>query len=137
MMAPVRVSRATSRRVLWLVALFTVPVPYYLGGFEIAPVARLLFLTAIIQAVVATEGAAGYQGTFALLSGAQSVLWLLALYGGAALLAFCVHRFAHEAARAAVVALLAAALLVASLFEIYQTPMSSHSAHSNLAGLFD
>ena len=136
-MAHVYVSRATSRRLLWLVALFTVPVPYFLGGFEVAPVARLLFLTAIILAVVATEGVAGFHGSFVLLGSVQSLLWLLILYGGAALLAFSLHRFAREAARAPALALLAAALLLASLFEIYQTPISSRSSQTNLAGLFD
>lgn len=135
-MAPVQVERATSRRVLWLVALFTVPLPYYLGGFEIAPAARLLFLTAIVLAVVVTEGAAGYQGSFAMLAAVQSVVWLLLLWGAAALLAFFLQRVAHPA-RTALLALLCAALLVASLFEIYQTPISSRAAHANLAGLFD
>ena len=137
MMAPVHVSRAMSRRLLWLVALFTLPVPYYLGGFEIAPAARLLFLTSIVLAVVATEGVAGFHGSFVLLGTVQSLLWLLILYGGAALIAYGLHRFAREAARAPVLALLAAVLLLASLFEIYQTPISSHAPHSSLAGLFD
>ena len=132
-----QISRKASRRILWLALLFTVPIPFYLGGFEVAPPVRVVFLTGLVVAVVATEGAAGYQGTFTLLGVVQSVLWLALFYGVAAAIARMIQRGVGEGGRVWAVGALVVALFALSLFEIYRTPLSSVSLHSNVAGLFD
>jgi len=50
------VSRTAARRWLWLAALATMPVPFYLGEIEWAPVLRLGFLTSLLSLVLAAEG---------------------------------------------------------------------------------
>src|SRR5262245_65747727 len=51
-----RVSRLAARRWLWLAALATMPVPFYLGEVEWAPVMRLAFLTSLLSLVMVAEG---------------------------------------------------------------------------------
>jgi hypothetical protein len=130
-------SRRTSRTLLWLVFLLTVPVPYYLGGFELAPVARLLLFAGLVLAVVATEGAAGYQGVFALLAAVQAILWPLLLLLAARLGAAALQRLVPEHLRAAVLAGAVASLLAVAFLPIYSTELSSRGARSSLAGLLD
>ena len=88
-------------------------------------------------AVVATEGAAGFQGAFTILGLVQSVLWLALCYGMAALLSRVIELATTEPRRVWAVGLLVVALFGVSLFEIYRTPISSVSLYSNVAGLFD
>ena len=126
----------TSRWLLFAVALFTVPVPFYLGGFEVAPAMRALFLSTLVLAVVITEGSAGWLGSLAWLSVGQSLLWLVLLFGGAALGTWLGDRVLGTRLRSAAVLLLCAGLIGMSLFEIYQTPISSRSPYSNVTGLF-
>jgi hypothetical protein len=130
-------SRRTSRGLLWLVFLVTVPVPYYLGGFEVAPAARLLFLSGLVLGVVATEGTAGYQGLFALLAAVQAVLWPLALFAAAWLAAEMLQRFAPERLRMGLLAGAAATLIALALLPLYSTELSSRGPTSNLAGLLE
>ena len=122
---------------LWLALLLTVPLPFFLGALGCAPALRLFFLTGLTLAVVATEGAAGYLGTLALLGAAQSLIQALVLYLLAALLALALERIVAERLRPVVLATLVAGLLGLSLLEIYQTPLSSRAPYSNLAGLLD
>jgi hypothetical protein len=124
------------RRVLWALFALTLPVPFYLGGFEIAPTVRLVFLSALTIGVVATEGAAGWLGSFSLLAAVQSLLWLFITWGIARLVGALISR-ARSGLRVALVASLVAALLGASMFDIYTTNLSSRSARSSLVGIFD
>ena len=123
--------------VLFVALIATLPVPYYLGGFEQAPTLRLSFFAALMLAVVATEGVGGFQGWLALLGVVQSALWLALLLAVASLSARALYRFAPTKWRTPLLAGLAAALIGLASFEIYETPMSSQSRRSNWTGIFD
>ena len=130
------ISRRRAQLVLWLALLFTVPVPYYLGGFEVAPVVRLLFLATLVSGVLLTEGASGMQGPLGALAVGLALLWTALLYGASALL---VRPAARPTGTVSVplVAGATLALLALSLLPLYRTSLSSVSAVSNLLGLFD
>ena len=131
-----RPSKKASRRILWLVFLFTIPLPYFLGVFETAPAARAIFLSAIILGVAATEGAGGYITAFVWLAASTALILPLILYALAALVARLIAGVPSEPLRSAALWSIAGALLVASLFEIYATPMSSRNPYSNLFEIF-
>lgn len=130
------ISRRRAHVVLWLALLFTVPVPYYLGGFEVAPVARLLFLATLVSGVLLTEGASGMQGPLGALAIGLALLWTATLYGASALLVRAAAR-RNGSVSLPLVAGATLALLALSLLPLYHTSMSSVSAVSNLLGLFD
>ncbi len=136
-MLPMRVPESTSRWVLWLVLLCTLPVPFYLGDLELAPALRLGFLAGLIGAVVISEGSGGYLGSLAGLGAGQMLLWWLLLYGLAALVSRLLARSTTQPLGGILLGLLLAVLLGLSSLEIYLTPLSSRGLHSNLAGLFD
>ena len=115
---------------------FTLPLPFYLGGLEFAPLARLLFLSVLVWGVVATEGVGGFQGLFALLAVVQvavggGLLWALAAAGSRLLGA------RGDGARAVAAVAVTLVLLGISLTDLYRTPISSTRPQSNLFGLFD
>ena len=120
---------------LALLAL-TLPVPFLLAGLEVAPLARLLFLEAILLAVVASDGLGGTAGLFAVLLAVEGLL----LAAGLTALAWLAGRAlagVRPATRVACVAVAAACLLGLSAREIYRTPHSSSGASANLLGIFD
>ena len=128
-------TRAT-RWLLFAALALTLPLPFFLAGLEIAPLARLLFLEAVLLAVVASDGLAGTAGLFAALLAVEglllgALLWGLAWLGGRAL------SRARPATRAACAGVAAASLLGLSLLEIYRTPHSSRAPTSNLLGILD
>lgn len=129
-------SRERSRRLLFAVMLLTVPAPFYLGQPELVPVLRMVFVTAIFSAVFAAEGG-GLLGMTTGIGLLQCAFYAGLLFGVAALLARLIDRLAEEGARKAAVAVLAATLVVASLFPIYDTPLSSARLRSNVLQLFD
>ncbi|MFQ5698944.1 MAG: hypothetical protein ACE5IL_11750 [Myxococcota bacterium] len=130
-------SPKAARRWLFALLWLTLPVPIYIGAVEWVPVARLWLLASLILGVVATEGANGFQGALAGLAAAEALLWPLVLYGISALCIWGLQRSVPARARIWVLGGLTASLLAISLFPIYQTPLSSHRIHSNLAGLVD
>ncbi|MGI9432321.1 MAG: hypothetical protein ACR2PQ_08915 [Myxococcota bacterium] len=125
-----------ARRLLWLALIFTVPIPFYLGALEIAPLARGLFLSFLVWGVVATEGVGGFQGLFALLAVVQMVVGAGLLWCVAALAAR-VMRGATPATRAVAVGDLVVALIGFSLQDVYRTPLSSTRPQSSLLSLFE
>ena len=134
-----RAVRPSDKAIRWLlfgVFVFTLPIPYYLGGFELAPAARAVFLAGLILGVVATEGGGGYLTLFGWLAGVQALLLPLALWGVAALAARSLRLLPQGGARSAVALVLAAGMAGVSFFPIYDTPMSSRTAHSNVLGIF-
>ncbi|MEN8182892.1 MAG: hypothetical protein ABFS46_10200 [Myxococcota bacterium] len=130
-------SHRATQGLLFGVFLFTIPVPYYLGSFEVAPAARLVFLSGLVLGVVATEGTAGYQGAFALLATVQALLWPAILWGVAVLSSRALHRLVPGPRGSAALLGLCLALLALSLLPIYATELSSRGPTSNLAGLLD
>lgn len=126
----------TARRLLFAVALLTLPVPFYLGELEHAPVVRLLFLSGLLGAVALAEGGR----TLPLLAGLgilQTVLYAGLLWIFAAGLSWLSGVLRPAALRGALIFSLLAALLLVSLFEIYDTPLSSTRPRSNLVHLFE
>lgn len=124
-------SKRNARRLLFATALLALPVPYYLGEPELAPVLRLAFLTGIVASVFAAEGG----GVTALLAGlglAQLLLWSGLLFAAAAAIA----QVGSTRARTAIAALLCLSLLAASLTDRYTTPLSSTRARSNVLQIF-
>ncbi len=130
-------SRRTSGLLLYLALLLTLPVPYYLGAVEVAPVARLLFLSGLVLGVVATEGVAGYQGAFAGLAAVQSLLWPLLLLALARILVRVLERGVPARWRAGTLGLALLALGIVGLLPIYSTELSSQGASSSLVQLLD
>ena len=112
------------------------PVPFYLGEIEWAPVLRLGFLTSLLSLVLAAEGG-------------RTLIWIAglgiiqtALYTGlfllaAGLAARGVERIAEPPLRVAAVGTAVFLLVVSSFLPIYQTPLSSTRLHSDLWHLFE
>jgi len=129
-------SLRASRWLLFLALALTLPLPFFLAGLAIAPLARLLFLESILLAIVASDGIAGTAGIFAGFLAVEGVV-LAALVWGLAWGAARALAPARPATRAACVALAAVSLLGLSLLEIYRTPLSSSGPTSNLLGILD
>jgi len=130
------VPQSTARRWLWIAALLTMPVPFYLGEVEWAPALRLAFLTGLLGLVVAAEGGA----TTALL--ATLGLVQAALYAGlfrlaASLAARALARIGSEPLRVAAVGTVIFLLAVSAVLPIYETPLSSTRMRSNIFGIFE
>lgn len=129
-------SRPRIQRLLWITALCLLPVPYYLGEPEQAPVLRLVFMTGLLAAVLFAEAG----GTLALLVGLgilQVLAWAAALALLTALMARALERVHAPAMRSAVAVAIALGLLAASLTELYDTPLSSTRPRSSLLQLFE
>lgn len=124
-------TRTAVQRLLWVTALLVLPVPFYLGELELAPVLRLLFLTGLLAGVLLAEGGR----TLALLVGLgllQALLWATALGLVSALMARTLERVHAPALRSAVAVAIAAGLVAASFTELYDTPLSSTRARSSV-----
>lgn len=129
-------SRPAARRLLFAIALFTVPVPFYLGEPELAPVARLAFFTGLLASVLAVEGG----GTLAALVGLGAVQTLALgglLLAGAAGVAWSVDRLHARALRRTVLLAIALGLVGVSLTPVYDTPLSSSRLRSSVLQLFE
>lgn len=121
-------------RLLWVVCLLTLPLPYYVFALEVAPVARMLALGGLTFLVWAAEGD--------LVPGLIVAFSLVPAMVYAALLYFLLRRGAVLTARrlgsthaGTLMALLAAACLLLSLLPIYRTPLSNEAATANLFGI--
>jgi len=130
------VSRTAARRWLWLVALATMPVPFYLGEIEWAPVMRLGFLTSLLSLVLAAEGGNRLL-TIVGMGIVQTVIYTGLFYLAAGLAARALERFLEPPLRVAAVGTAVFLLVVSSLLPIYQTPLSSARLHSDLWHLFE
>jgi hypothetical protein len=130
------VSPTAARRWLWLAALATMPVPFYLGEVEWAPVLRLAFLTSLFGAVMLAEG-----GRTVILFGClgilQTALYAGLFFAGAHLVSRLVARIGEPPLRIAAVGTAVFLLVASAQLPIYQTPLSSTRLHSNLWHLFE
>jgi hypothetical protein len=130
------VSRTAARRWLWLVALATMPVPFYLGEVEWAPVMRLGFLSSLLSLVLVSEGGRSLSwiagmGIF------QTLLYTGLFYIASGLAARGVERIGEPPLRVAAVGTAVFLLVASSLLPIYETPLSSTRLHSDLWHLFE
>jgi hypothetical protein len=131
------VSRLAARRWLWLAALATMPVPFYLGEVEWAPVMRLAFLTSLISLVMVAEGGSALIriGTLGIM---QTALYAGLFMLAAGLAARAIERVFSEAPlRIAAVGTAVFLLFASSQLPIYQTPLSSTRLYSDLWHLFE
>ena len=129
-------SRKAVRRLLFVVALLTVPIPFYLGEPELAPVLRLAFITSLMGRVLLAEGG-GTLATLVGLGAAQILVWGGLLFVASALLAWRIDRLRVAPVRIAIVSAIAIGLLGVSLAPIYDTPLSSKRMRSNVLQLFE
>lgn len=129
-------SLGIARWLLFALLALTLPVPFVMAGIELAPLLRLVFLEAVMLAIVATDGGAGTAGLFAVMLAVQGALLALGLgvlaWGAGLLLSHV-----RPALRAACVGVAAACLVALSLGEIYRTPHSSSGPTANWLGIFD
>src|SRR5262245_21097171 len=126
-----RLGPLAARRVLWLAAVFLVPVPYWGIEVERAPVARLVLLAVVTGAAALAEpGGVGSIVGAALV--AQAVLWL----GAWAVVARLVARHLPATWRSPAVALIVAVLLVVAILPVYRTPFARTGPRTNLLGIF-
>jgi hypothetical protein len=126
-----RLGPLAARRVLWVAALFLIPVPYWAIEVERAPVARLVLLAAVTGAAMLAEpGGVGSIVGGALV--AQAILWLVVW----AVVAWFVERRLRASWRAPVVALIVVALLVIALLPVYHVPFARTGPRVNLLGIF-
>ena len=128
-------TRAT-RRVLFAALVLLLPVPFFAAAVEVAPLARLLLLAAVLGAVVVEDGTAGTGGVLAGALAAQGLLYAGLLWGVAHLAARALGR-ARPGLRAGLVGAAVAALLLLACLPVYRTPLSSRSATSTWRGIFD
>jgi len=131
-----RVSRTAARRWLWLAALVTMPVPFYIGEVEWAPVMRLAFLTSLFGLVLAAEGGRTVV-LFSTLGALQTALYAGLFFLVAAFASRAIERISQPVLRSAAVGSAVLLLFVSSLLPIYQTPLSSARLHSDLWHLFE
>ena len=112
------------------------PVPFYLGEIELAPVLRLAFLTSLLSLVLAAEGGRTLQW-IAGMGIAQTALYTALFYIAAGLAARGIERLREPPLRVAAVGTVVFLLVVSGTLPIYQTPLSSTRLHSDLWHLFE
>jgi hypothetical protein len=130
------VSRTAARRWLWLAALATMPVPFYLGEVEWAPVMRLAFLTSLLSLVLVAEGGSALI-RICTLGTMQTALYAGLFMLAAGLAARGMMRIREVPLRIAAVGTAVFLLFASATLPIYQTPLSSARLHSTLWQLFE
>jgi hypothetical protein len=130
------VSRTAARRWLWLAALATMPVPFYIGEVEWAPVLRLAFLSSLFWLVLLAEGGRTVI-LFSVLGAVQTALYTGLFFLAAGLAARTVARISEPPLRVAAVGTVVFLLFASSLLPIYETPLSSTRMRSDLWHLFE
>jgi hypothetical protein len=118
-------------------ALATVPVPFYLGQPEFAPVLRLAFFELLLGSVFVTEGGGWMLTLWVGLGAVQIAVWSALLWLGVRLLWVGLRRAPTPILRSAAAVAIAAALGAASLFPIYDTALSSTRDRSSLLQIFE
>jgi hypothetical protein len=131
------VSSRLRRRLLWIAAALTVPVPFFLAQSGTVPPARVLMLAGIVCAVIAAGGGGGVVTLAAVLLLAQAALWLGVCWLGAALLARLLDRAGGRAATALTLLVIAAALLVGWHLPLYRDPFAAHVLQASLRTVYE
>ena len=126
----------TTRRWLWIAALITMPVPFYLGEVEWAPVLRLAFVTGLFAAVWLAETEAKL-GSLMAMGLVQTALYALLFRLAAGLAARAFGRIGSPPLRIAAVGSVVFLLFASALLPIYETPLSSARMRSSLWQIFD
>jgi len=122
------------RRVLWLVLLVALPVPYWVFEGGRAPTLWLAELSAFVLAMLVAEGGMVTQIVATLLT-AQTLLFAGLTWLVARAVARLLTRL-PDAQRSGVALAAAALVLAASLLPLYRSPLVAGGASVNLVGLF-
>ena len=112
------------------------PVPFYLGEIEWAPVMRLAFLTSLLSLVLVSEGGGALMRICAL-GTVQTALYTGLFMLAAGLVTRGVMRIREAPLRVAAVGTAVFLLVASGTLPIYQTPLSSARLHSKLWQLFE
>lgn len=125
---------SSTRWLLWLTLLFTVPVPYFMIEAGRVPAAELIVFAALTSAVALTDPDFASR-LIAVVFVVQAGFYAALLYAAARLAARRLGRLAPGTRRLAV-GLAAAACLAASLFPIYRTPLARSGLKANLLAVY-
>jgi hypothetical protein len=128
-------SLRSSRRILWLCTLLTVPVPFWAFEGGRAPTAWLIELAAFTGALLLSEGGTVTAMAFSLFLG-EAIVAAALLYLVARFVTRLLARPASGIRLGPFIAIVAA-LLVLSAFEIYRTPFVAAGDPVNLVGIFE
>ena len=128
-------SRRAMTWVLWLVAVATLPLPYFMIDSGRVPAAQLFLLAAVTAPLMVTDPSftTRFVGSLFL---AQSLLYGAALYLLARLGAGAIAHRTAPRRRGLAVAVIAAALAVMALCNVYRAPLSHGPGATNLMGVF-
>lgn len=116
--------------------LATMPVPFFIGQVEWAPVVRLAFLTTLFALVAVAEGGRSVV-LFSTLGLLQIAVYTGLFFLAAWLVARAIARISESPLRIAAVGTAVFLLFVSAMLPIYQTPMSSTRMRSDLWHLFE
>jgi hypothetical protein len=130
-------SIAAARRILWLAAVFVVPLPFFLVETGLVPAARVLMLAAVTVAVIITEGSLGAVGIAAALLIGQGLLYLAILWMLTGLLLRPLRRRSSRTVAVITATLVVVAIVCASMFEIYHTPFRTESLQASLLEVYE
>ena len=111
------------------------PVPFYIGQVEWAPVLRLAFLTSLFGLVALAEG--GRSVVLFSSLGVLRTIYTGLFFLAAGLVARAIARISEPPLRVVAVGTAVFLLFASSLLPIYQTPMSSTRMRSDLWHLFE
>src|SRR5262245_28561148 len=112
------------------------PVPFYLGEVEWAPVMRLAFMTSLLSLVAVAEGGHAVIRTCTL-GILQTAAYTGLIFLAAGLAASGIARIREAPLRVAAVGTAVFLLLASSMLPIYETPLSGTRLHSDLWHLFE
>jgi hypothetical protein len=129
-------SRRALRWLLWLAALVALPVPLFGMSEATVPPLHQLELGALALVFTAAERAQGIGPLVSALFLVQGLLWALALFAAAALVARGVARLPPFTRTRLVLLVVVLGLALAAAQPVYRTPYSSRSAESSLLGVY-
>lgn len=128
-------SRRAMTWLLWLVFLFTLPLPYFMIESGRVPAAQLILFAALTAPLAITDP--GFTTRFvAALFVAQALLYSGLLYVLARLTVRALERHLAPARRAPVIVAVIIVLAAAASFDLYRAPLSHGPGATNWLGVF-
>jgi hypothetical protein len=126
-----------SLRLIWLVAVFVLPVPFFLVETGRVPVGQLLQMSAVVLGLILAEGTQGQILTLLIIVLGQAILYMVAFWGAAVLWGRLVARMSPRARLVATSLVVLVVIAVASSVEIYRTPFSTRSLRASLLRVYE
>lgn len=112
------------------------PVPFFLGELEWAPVVRLAFFTGMLTALMVADGG-GFTTIFGVLGLVQTALYVALFYLAVSFAVKGIQRVGSPPMQVAAVGTVIFLLGVSSLLPLYETPLSSTRARSAIWHIFE